>query len=58
MAMTPEEFGAKMQKIHDDYQYDVEEVHSKMDDAMCDLLIELGYAKAVAIFDAENKWYA
>jgi hypothetical protein len=58
MVMTPEEFAAKMQEIHDKSGTDAEAAHGDMDDLMGSLLIDLGYEAGVRIFDSQVKWYA
>lgn len=37
---------------------DEEQGHGAMDRAMCDLLVQLGYVDAVAVFHEQEKWYA
>jgi hypothetical protein len=37
---------------------DTERAHAEADDALCDLLSELGYAHVVAEFAKVRKWYA
>ena len=53
--MTPEEFKAEMEKLDD---LDIEERHSRADDLMGNVLIELGYGEGVEVFDSMVKWYA
>jgi len=59
--MSPAEFAANMQSLADSpaaQQRDWEAVHSDMDDLICILLNQLGYSDGVAIFTAQEKWYA
>ncbi|MDA5496923.1 hypothetical protein [Yersinia aleksiciae] len=37
---------------------DPESAHSNADDALCDLLINLGYSDVVAEYNKVEKWYA
>lgn len=59
---TPEEFAAKMLAIAHEYSEDASELgdggHRESDEAMCDLLRQLGYGKAVAIFESAGKWWS
>ena len=56
--MTPKEFFVKMQTIVDEFYSDLEVLHSKMDDLMCEVLMELGYDDGVHVFNNADKWYA
>lgn len=56
--MTPEEFKAEMEKIHNEGSYDPEAAHCDADDLMARTLAELGYSEGVAIFGKLDKWYA
>lgn len=62
MAMTPEEFAEQMRHIVERSDkpdgIEMEMRHIAMDDAMCDLLTELGYEDGVKIFLDTSKWYA
>ena len=55
---TPEQFKEEMQKIRNDFRGDREEIHIRMDNALCRVLVELGYGKGVKIFNDQDKWYA
>ena len=54
---TPAQFENKMKQIKQDVP-DMELGHMFMDDAMCELLTELGYEGGVNIFKNTPKWYA
>lgn len=56
--MNPEEFYEKMLQLKNDFGDDEEEVHSRMDELMCDALSALGYGDGVDIFNRTNKWYS
>lgn len=59
--MTPEEFATQMRdlyRVHIEKNDDEELAHGCMDDAMCDLLCQLGYGEGVDIFMKTPKWYA
>lgn len=56
--MNPEEFYEKMLKLKKDFGDDVEEVHAKMDDLLCEILTTLGYGDGVEIFNETGKWYS
>ena len=58
MATTPKEFAAQMQEIRDTVGGDEEAAHSRMDDLMAKVLVELGYSDGIAIFDKQDKWYS
>lgn len=53
--MTPKEFEEKMKQLS---SLDTEKRHIEMDEAMCELLRELGYHKGVEVFEYVIKWYA
>ena len=53
--MTSQEFKEKMERLS---KLDTERRHIEMDDAMCELLRELGYGEGVEIFEDVIKWYA
>ena len=59
---TPKEFAEKMKSIAEtETEYkalDVEVRHVDMDNAMCELLTELGYGEGVKIFKNCYKWYS
>ncbi len=56
--MTPEQFLEKVRQIAGDYDHDVEAMHSRLDEAMEDLLCELGYGEAVEYVQRLERWYA
>lgn len=56
--MTPDEFAEKMKRIVEETGCDVEACHGEMDDAMCELLTELGYGDGIQVFYGAEKWYA
>ena len=51
-----EEYAAQMAAFGE--SGDIEMVHSKADDLLCEILKELGYVKLVEEFDKLDKWYA
>ena len=55
--MSPEEFKQKMLEFEADNYKDIEEIHSKMDDLMCEVLSMLGYGDGVEVFQNTEKWY-
>ena len=64
---SPADFEAELIKLRDegvyDEQYgcsytDEETVHLAMDEALCRVLTENGYWKAVQVFKHTPKWYA
>jgi hypothetical protein len=56
--MTPYEFLQKVKQIERDYTHDVEAMHSRLDEAMEELLIDLGYGEAVEYVRKLERWYA
>lgn len=52
----PEEFDKQLRALYDDFG--IEEGHEQMDSAICELLRQFGYGKAVDSFYATTKWYA
>ena len=57
-SINPSEFAARMRAIRDEFSDDEEVEHISMDNIMLELLEELGYSEAVAIFNDTPKWYA
>jgi hypothetical protein len=53
--MSPRLFELLMEDLA---SLDAEERHSRADELMCNLLKQLGYGKAVEVFDSWEKWYA
>lgn len=53
---TPEEFAEEMRRLIN-IEF-TEDRHIEMDDALCALLISLGYEEGVEIFIDAKKWYA
>lgn len=57
--MKPETFADKMKAIIEDGKneivFDAEAVHCRMDDLMCEVLVELGYEKGIRIFEETPK---
>ena len=56
--MNPNEFLSKIKQIEWDYGHDVEVMHSRMDEAMEELLFELGYGEAIEYIRRIERWYA
>lgn len=60
--MTPEMFTDKMKAIINDSKneivFDEEVAHARMDDLMCEVLVELGYEEGVRIFEETSKYYS
>lgn len=56
--ITPKEFKQKMKELSDVVLDDTEAIHGKMDDLLCEVLVQLGYKAGVAIFKDTPKWYA
>jgi hypothetical protein len=54
--MAPTEFLETMRRLS--ANVDTEDRHSKMDDAMANLLRELGYGDAVDVIEGTERWYA
>ena len=55
---TPYDFWETMWKIKTDQDLYEETAHIDMDEAMCDLLRELGYGEGIDVFEDTPKWYA
>lgn len=55
---TPEGLAAELEDIEKRYSKDIETLHRKLDDALCDALRSLGFGDAVDIFDSIYKYYA
>lgn len=56
--ITPKEFEERMLAIEKEYGYYEEDFHVEADALMKKVLVELGYAKGIEIFDRNNKWYS
>jgi hypothetical protein len=56
--MTPKQFTETMQKLKEQYGGDTETFHVTADGLLCELLRELGYHEGIAIYEAEDRWYA
>lgn len=57
--MSPDVFANRMLVIRQELgSRDEEWCHSKMDNLLCELLIELGYEEGIKIYQAQEKWYA
>lgn len=59
--MTKEEFYHEMLALEETYATildDKELFHTKADELMCKLLIELGYGQGVEVFLDTPKWYS
>ena len=54
---TPEEFADEMRRLNINIEH-TEDRHIEMDDAMCALLISLGYEEGIEVFIDAKKWYA
>ena len=52
------DFLKKVMQIAEEYSADEEEYHGRTDDAMEELLIELGYGDAVAVIRSHGRWYS
>lgn len=48
----------KLDEIEELYEGDTEVLHSKADELLCDLLLDIGYPKVVEKFKSLPKWYA
>ena len=55
---TPEQFLQEVKQIAWDYTHDTETMHSRMDEAVEDLLAALGYGEAVEYIRSLDRWYA
>lgn len=59
MPLTPEQFTEKIKGIiYGDNSGDTECTHGMSDDAMEELLIELGYGEGIEIIRNSRRWYA
>lgn len=47
---------ARANKLSD--EQDEEQAHIEADDALCQLLIDLGYTDVIAEYDKVKKWYS
>lgn len=60
--MTPETFTRKMKELYADTSTfpscDIEDMHGKADDLMCEALRSLGYGEGVEFFENSTRWYA
>ena len=56
--MKPKEFLEKIKHIEWMYSGDIEMMHSELDVAMENLLVELGYGEAVEYLKRLERWYA
>lgn len=56
--MNPNEFLEKIKHIEWMYSGDTEMMHSELDVAMENLLVELGYGEAVEYLKRLERWYA
>ena len=54
--ITPAEFEDKMMEIA--ANGNPEDMHSDADDLMCEVLIDLGYAAGIRVYDGMEKWYS
>lgn len=48
----------RMNEVKQRYEDDEETAHYLADEILCDLLINLGYAELVKVYDSVPKWYA
>lgn len=48
----------RMNEVKQRYGDDEETAHYLADEILCDLLISLGYAELVKVYDSVPKWYA
>jgi hypothetical protein len=55
--MEPDKFADWMQKIVENSD-SKREMHERMDDLMCALLLGFGYEKGVMVFRDTEKWYS
>ena len=55
---TSEDFLAKVKDLERKYYRDIETMHSELDLAMEELLIELGYEAAVDFIRDQERWYS
>lgn len=51
------EFYEKMMEIKEKCKGDPELCHIRMDELMCELLIDLGYESGVDVFNSIERWY-
>lgn len=58
VVMTPRQFAAEIRNINEKYVGDIEIVHYRCDDLMCDLLKSLGYGAGVQAFKDLYKQYS
>lgn len=56
--MKPEDFLMKIKQIEWQSHDDIENMHARMDDAMEDLLCDLGYGEAIEYMRGLVRWYA
>lgn len=56
--MKPEDFLMKIKQIEWQSHDDIETMHARMDDAMEDLLCDLGYGEAIEYMRGLERWYA
>lgn len=54
--ITPAEFEDKMMEIA--AIGEPEEMHGRADDLMCEVLIDLGYAAGIRVYDKMERWYS
>ena len=52
------EFYEKMMEIKEKYKGDPELCHIRMDELMCELLIDLGYESGVSVFNSIERWHS
>jgi hypothetical protein len=55
---SPKDFLAKVKDLERKHYRDIETMHSVLDLAMEELLVELGYEAAVGFIREQERWYA
>ena len=56
--ITPEMAETLMERLMQDFSHDTEQFHRLSDILFCHILRDMGYEKAVDIFERHEKWYA
>ena len=55
--ITPADFVYQMNEIAREYGHDEEVAHRRMDDLICRVLREQGFASGVQVFNRQSKYY-
>lgn len=56
--VNPDELVQRMHRIRTNDALDIEEMHERMDEVLCEALEKLGYGTAVGIFEHTPKYYS